>query len=186
MCLSPGLSSDRLYLHSVSPQHPTQFRMCQILQRHQHGQFYFQLSIADRVNSLEEMVEFSFIYVYCVCVLQVAQCCKGFYGPDCKPCIGGFEHPCYDKGAVSIKHTSKLWLSSHLSLLMIYHFLIFYHMQCFDGIQGNGSCSCQSGFKGVACHICADPSKHGEKCDEGNSSSSLWESSYVHTRRLQL
>lgn len=73
---------------------------------------------------------------FCNATNTVAQCCKGFYGPDCKPCIGGFEHPCYDKGT------------------------------CFDGIQGNGSCSCQSGFKGVACHICADPSKHGEKCDE--------------------
>uniref|UniRef100_A0A8C3ACP1 Stabilin 1 n=1 Tax=Cyclopterus lumpus TaxID=8103 RepID=A0A8C3ACP1_CYCLU len=59
-----------------------------------------------------------------------------FYGPDCKPCIGGFQHPCYDKGT------------------------------CFDGIHGNGSCSCQPGLKGVACHICADPSKHGERCDE--------------------
>ncbi|GLD47690.1 stabilin-1 isoform X1, partial [Lates japonicus] len=45
---------------------------------------------------------------------KVAECCKGFYGPDCKPCIGGFQHPCYDKGT------------------------------CFDGIQGIGSCSCVS------------------------------------------
>ncbi|KAF3856731.1 hypothetical protein F7725_017454 [Dissostichus mawsoni] len=73
---------------------------------------------------------------FCNATNAVAHCCKGFYGPDCKPCIGGFDHPCYDKGT------------------------------CFDGIQGNGSCSCQSGFKGVACHICADPSKQGEKCDE--------------------
>nr|XP_020466831.1 stabilin-1 [Monopterus albus] len=67
---------------------------------------------------------------------KVEECCKGFYGPDCKPCIGGFQHPCYDKGT------------------------------CFDGIHGNGSCSCKSGFKGVACHICSDPSKHGDNCDE--------------------
>ncbi|XP_070693552.1 stabilin-1 [Pempheris klunzingeri] len=73
---------------------------------------------------------------FCNATKQVAECCKGFYGPDCKPCIGGFQHPCYDKGT------------------------------CFDGIHGNGSCSCQSGFKGVACHICLDPSKHGDKCDE--------------------
>uniref|UniRef100_A0A3B5QNS4 Stabilin 1 n=1 Tax=Xiphophorus maculatus TaxID=8083 RepID=A0A3B5QNS4_XIPMA len=68
--------------------------------------------------------------------LQVAQCCSGFYGPDCKPCIGGFQHPCYDKGT------------------------------CLDGIHGNGSCSCHPGFKGIACHICSDSSKHGENCDE--------------------
>ncbi|KAI3369756.1 hypothetical protein L3Q82_024579, partial [Scortum barcoo] len=73
---------------------------------------------------------------FCNTTKQVAECCKGFYGPDCKPCIGGFQHPCYDKGT------------------------------CLDGIHGNGSCSCQSNFKGVACHICSDPSKFGEKCDE--------------------
>uniref|UniRef100_A0A8C5D8R9 Stabilin 1 n=1 Tax=Gouania willdenowi TaxID=441366 RepID=A0A8C5D8R9_GOUWI len=68
--------------------------------------------------------------------IQNHSCCPGFYGPDCKPCIGGFQHPCYDKG------------------------------KCFDGINGNGSCSCNPGLTGVACHICADPSKHGENCDE--------------------
>ncbi|XP_034020839.1 stabilin-1 [Thalassophryne amazonica] len=73
---------------------------------------------------------------YCNTTKQVAECCKGFYSPDCKPCIGGFQHPCYDKGT------------------------------CFDGIRGNGSCSCQSHYTGIACHICADPSKHGENCDE--------------------
>ncbi|XP_074543757.1 stabilin-1 isoform X2 [Halichoeres trimaculatus] len=73
---------------------------------------------------------------YCNATREIAECCKGFYGPDCKPCIGGFQHPCYDRGT------------------------------CFDGIQGNGSCSCQPGFEGIACHICSDRSKHGEKCDE--------------------
>uniref|UniRef100_A0A671XZ96 Stabilin 1 n=1 Tax=Sparus aurata TaxID=8175 RepID=A0A671XZ96_SPAAU len=73
---------------------------------------------------------------FCFCFFMVAECCKGFYGPDCKPCIGGFKRPCYDKGT------------------------------CFDGIHGNGSCSCHSGFKGVACHICSDPNKHGDKCDQ--------------------
>ncbi|KAM9859281.1 stabilin-1 [Aulostomus maculatus] len=67
---------------------------------------------------------------------RIPKCCKGFFGPDCKPCIGGFQNPCYNKGT------------------------------CFDGIHGNGSCSCHSGFKGVACHICSDPSKHGSNCDE--------------------
>ncbi|XP_037641895.1 stabilin-1 [Sebastes umbrosus] len=73
---------------------------------------------------------------YCNATKTEPECCKGFYGPDCKPCIGGFQHPCYDKGT------------------------------CFDGIHGNGSCSCHSGLTGVACHICADRSKHGENCDE--------------------
>ncbi|XP_058486832.1 stabilin-1 [Solea solea] len=74
--------------------------------------------------------------LHCNTTKQTAECCKGFFGPDCKPCIGGFQNPCYDKGT------------------------------CFDGIQGNGSCSCQSNFKGIACHICSDPSKYGENCDE--------------------
>ncbi|KAK2861690.1 hypothetical protein Q5P01_001223 [Channa striata] len=73
---------------------------------------------------------------YCNSTKQIPKCCSGFYGPDCKPCIGGFQHPCYDKGT------------------------------CFDGIQGNGSCNCQSRFTGVACHICEDSSKHGDNCDE--------------------
>ncbi|KAF2986533.1 hypothetical protein EK904_010304 [Melospiza melodia maxima] len=37
---------------------------------------------------------------------------------------------------------------------------------CSDGIQGNGNCLCFEGFKGTACHICANPNKHGENCDE--------------------
>ncbi|XP_051804220.1 stabilin-1 isoform X1 [Acanthochromis polyacanthus] len=73
---------------------------------------------------------------FCNATKQVVECCRGFYGPDCKPCIGGFQHPCYDKGT------------------------------CFDGIHGNGSCSCQPGLSGIACHICSDPNKHGERCDE--------------------
>ncbi|XP_049588894.1 stabilin-1 isoform X3 [Syngnathus scovelli] len=72
----------------------------------------------------------------CNVTTRTPECCDGFFGPDCKPCIGGFQHPCYDKG------------------------------KCFDGIRGNGSCSCQSPFEGVACHICSDPAKHGEHCDE--------------------
>ncbi|KAJ8259878.1 hypothetical protein GJAV_G00174480 [Gymnothorax javanicus] len=73
---------------------------------------------------------------YCNVTRTRAECCKGFYGPDCKPCIGGFQHPCYDNGI------------------------------CFDGIHGNGTCSCKPGFEGIACHICSDPNKHGENCDE--------------------
>uniref|UniRef100_A0A4W5Q876 Stabilin 1 n=1 Tax=Hucho hucho TaxID=62062 RepID=A0A4W5Q876_9TELE len=64
------------------------------------------------------------------------QCCSGFYGPECKMCTGGFQTPCYGKGT------------------------------CFDGIHGNGSCRCEEGFKGTACHICSDPNKHGERCDQ--------------------
>uniref|UniRef100_A0A9J7XQL0 Stabilin 1 n=1 Tax=Cyprinus carpio carpio TaxID=630221 RepID=A0A9J7XQL0_CYPCA len=67
---------------------------------------------------------------------QTPQCCSGFYGPDCKPCIGGFRHPCYDKGT------------------------------CFDGISGNGSCKCEPAFTGVGCHLCSNPNKHGENCNE--------------------
>uniref|UniRef100_W5UBP3 Stabilin-1 n=1 Tax=Ictalurus punctatus TaxID=7998 RepID=W5UBP3_ICTPU len=73
---------------------------------------------------------------YCRAKRTRAECCKGFFGPDCKPCIGGFQHPCYDKGT------------------------------CSDGIYGDGSCNCNPGFMGIGCHICSSPKKHGENCDE--------------------
>ncbi|KAG8128276.1 hypothetical protein E2320_015139 [Naja naja] len=37
---------------------------------------------------------------------------------------------------------------------------------CNDGIHGNGQCNCYDGFKGVACHICSNPNKHGKNCTE--------------------
>ncbi|KAJ8258317.1 hypothetical protein COCON_G00173290 [Conger conger] len=73
---------------------------------------------------------------YCNLTQPRAECCRGFFGPDCKPCIGGFQQPCYGKGT------------------------------CFDGIHGNGTCLCSPRFTGVACHICSEANKHGEKCDE--------------------
>lgn len=63
-------------------------------------------------------------------------CCSGFYGPECRQCPGGFSSPCYGRGA------------------------------CNDGIHGNGECVCFPKFKGIACHICTDPNKHGSDCDE--------------------
>ncbi|KAJ7316744.1 hypothetical protein JRQ81_002906, partial [Phrynocephalus forsythii] len=63
-------------------------------------------------------------------------CCKGFFGHSCTPCPGGFTNPCYGRG------------------------------NCSDGIRGNGQCRCFEGFKGIACHICSNPNKHGENCDE--------------------
>ncbi|KAF7249656.1 Stabilin-1 [Varanus komodoensis] len=63
-------------------------------------------------------------------------CCKGFFGPNCIPCPGGFSNACYGRG------------------------------ECSGGIKGNGQCHCFPGFKGIACHICSDPNKHGKNCDE--------------------
>ncbi|XP_053932500.1 stabilin-1 isoform X1 [Cuculus canorus] len=73
---------------------------------------------------------------YCNQTVVKPGCCKGFFGPDCMPCPGGFSSPCYGRG------------------------------NCSDGIQGNGNCQCFEGFKGIACHICSNPNKHGENCDE--------------------
>ncbi|NXY91212.1 STAB1 protein, partial [Alcedo cyanopectus] len=73
---------------------------------------------------------------YCNQTVMKPGCCKGFFGPDCMPCPGGFSSPCYGRG------------------------------NCSDGIQGNGNCQCFEGFKGIACHICSNPNKHGENCDE--------------------
>ncbi|KAM6256750.1 stabilin-1 [Porphyrio hochstetteri] len=73
---------------------------------------------------------------YCNQTVIKPGCCKGFFGPDCIPCPGGFSSPCYGRG------------------------------NCSDGIQGNGNCHCFEGFKGIACHICSNPNKHGENCDQ--------------------
>uniref|UniRef100_A0A3P8ZT82 Stabilin 2 n=1 Tax=Esox lucius TaxID=8010 RepID=A0A3P8ZT82_ESOLU len=61
-------------------------------------------------------------------------CCKGFYGPDCSPCPGGFNNPCSGHG------------------------------QCSEGIEGNGTCVCETNFKGSRCHYCSDPNKYGPAC----------------------
>ncbi|TSM44109.1 Stabilin-1 [Bagarius yarrelli] len=37
---------------------------------------------------------------------------------------------------------------------------------CSDGIYGDGSCKCKPDFMGIGCHICSNPMKHGENCDE--------------------
>ncbi|XP_062863681.1 stabilin-2 [Trichomycterus rosablanca] len=66
----------------------------------------------------------------------IPQCCKGFFGPDCSPCPGGFSKPCSSHG------------------------------KCFDGIDGNGTCQCEPNFKGSRCQYCADPNKYGPLCNQ--------------------
>ncbi|XP_048211831.1 stabilin-1 isoform X1 [Perognathus longimembris pacificus] len=73
---------------------------------------------------------------YCNQTVMKPGCCKGFFGPDCTQCPGGFSNPCYGKG------------------------------NCSDGIQGNGACLCFPDYKGIACHICSNPNKHGDQCQE--------------------
>ncbi|XP_023571530.1 stabilin-1 isoform X2 [Octodon degus] len=73
---------------------------------------------------------------YCNQTITKFGCCKGFFGPDCAQCPGGFSNPCYGKG------------------------------NCSDGIQGSGACHCFPDFKGIACHICSNPNKHGDQCQE--------------------
>ncbi|XP_053785729.1 stabilin-1 isoform X2 [Desmodus rotundus] len=73
---------------------------------------------------------------YCNQTVLKPDCCKGFFGPDCAQCPGGFSNPCYGKG------------------------------NCSDGVLGNGACLCFPGYKGIACHICSNPNKHGDKCQE--------------------
>ncbi|XP_053233528.1 stabilin-1 isoform X1 [Podarcis raffonei] len=72
----------------------------------------------------------------CNQTVVVPGCCKGFFGSSCTPCPSGFTNPCYGKGT------------------------------CNDGIRGNGQCHCHENFRGIACHICSNPNKHGENCDE--------------------
>lgn len=37
--------------------------------------------------------------------------------------------------------------------------------QCSEGLAGNGSCTCQGGFKGTACELCSDGNKFGPSCN---------------------
>ncbi|XP_072341068.1 stabilin-2-like [Scyliorhinus torazame] len=68
--------------------------------------------------------------------VTVPKCCRGFYGPDCRPCPGGFQNPCSGHG------------------------------QCADGLDGNGTCLCNDKFKGSQCHLCSDHDKYGPNCDQ--------------------
>ncbi|XP_030633246.1 stabilin-2 [Chanos chanos] len=63
-------------------------------------------------------------------------CCKGFFGPNCSPCPGGFSTPCLSHG------------------------------RCIDGIEGNGTCVCEPNFKGSRCQYCSNPEKYGPACDK--------------------
>ncbi|XP_027140103.1 stabilin-2 [Larimichthys crocea] len=71
----------------------------------------------------------------CNTTVTTPACCKGFYGPDCTPCPGGYLAPCSGRG------------------------------QCLDGIGGNGSCLCDSHFRGSRCQYCSSPNKYGPNCD---------------------
>ncbi|ELW71592.1 Stabilin-2 [Tupaia chinensis] len=73
---------------------------------------------------------------YCNATVKIPQCCKGFYGPDCNQCPGGFLNPCSGNG------------------------------QCTDGLSGNGTCICEDGFQGSQCQFCSDPNKYGPRCDK--------------------
>ncbi|XP_056132482.1 stabilin-2 isoform X2 [Lampris incognitus] len=73
---------------------------------------------------------------FCNTTVTTLQCCKGFYGPECSPCPGGFQTPCSGHG------------------------------QCMEGISGNGTCVCEANFQGSRCQYCADPNKYGPNCDK--------------------
>lgn len=64
------------------------------------------------------------------------QCCTNFYSIECYPCPGGFQNPCSDNG------------------------------QCSDGVNGNGTCMCDTGFTGTLCNQCEDPNKFGPYCNQ--------------------
>uniref|UniRef100_A0A8D2NCU3 Stabilin 2 n=1 Tax=Zonotrichia albicollis TaxID=44394 RepID=A0A8D2NCU3_ZONAL len=70
------------------------------------------------------------------CNITEPKCCKGFFGPNCRPCPGGFSKPCSGNG------------------------------QCMDGLDGNGTCVCSEAFQGLSCQFCSDPGKFGPQCDK--------------------
>lgn len=83
----------------------------------------------------------------CIVVVWKPKCCSGYYGRDCLACPGGPESPCSNHG------------------------------KCDEDHLGNGTCTCDIGFSGVACESCLDGhfgpdckacncTEHGS-CDEG-------------------
>lgn len=73
-------------------------------------------------------------YPVCNVTETIASCCKGFYGPDCTPCPGGYTNPCSGHGT------------------------------CNDGTEGNGTCKCEPNFSGSRCQYCSNPNKFGPEC----------------------
>ncbi|XP_067346973.1 stabilin-2 isoform X2 [Channa argus] len=71
----------------------------------------------------------------CNVTVMTPACCKGFYGPDCSPCPGGYQTPCSGHG------------------------------QCMEGMGENGSCICDKNFSGSRCQYCSSSSKYGPNCD---------------------
>ncbi|KAG7215107.1 hypothetical protein INR49_022755 [Caranx melampygus] len=71
----------------------------------------------------------------CNTTVTTPACCKGFFGPDCAPCPGGYQTPCSGHG------------------------------QCMEGIGGNGLCVCESNFRGSRCQYCSSSNKYGPNCD---------------------
>ncbi|XP_051974737.1 stabilin-2 [Xyrauchen texanus] len=74
--------------------------------------------------------------LFCNETKTTPRCCKGFFGPDCSPCPGGFTAPCSSHG------------------------------KCSEGIDGNGTCQCDPNFKGSRCQYCTNPNKYGLSCDK--------------------
>ncbi|XP_054481008.1 stabilin-2 [Anoplopoma fimbria] len=71
----------------------------------------------------------------CNATVTTPACCKGFYGPDCRPCPGGHQTPCTGHG------------------------------QCLEGTGGNGSCICDLNYRGSRCQYCSSSNKYGPNCD---------------------
>lgn len=68
------------------------------------------------------------------------------------------ELGCGEKGVLG----ERVWIITSRLL-----FLPPAHPQCSDGVQGSGACLCFPDYKGIACHICSNPNKHGDQCQEG-------------------
>jgi len=70
-----------------------------------------------------------------VYVFNIGPCNPGTYGEMCLPCPGGMDNPCSGHGT------------------------------CDDGVTGSGTCSCNTGYVGVACNQCASDSDGDGVCD---------------------
>ncbi|CAL8324172.1 unnamed protein product [Lota lota] len=71
--------------------------------------------------------------IECYQEVEEQRCCPGYWGPDCMECPEHAVQPCNHNGI------------------------------CFDGMGGNGTCSCKDGFAGTACEDCS-PNRYGPDC----------------------
>lgn len=60
-----------------------------------------------------------------ICLDQTPHCCKGFFGPDCSPCPGGYTTPCSSHGKVNPTYIHSYCTVQHFSgVITVFLFVV--------------------------------------------------------------